>query len=141
MTKKSKSEELLELIDTLDIFEMAANLKQEDTGLPFIIWASTKESSGTEIGHGPRVKVQVNHAPKARKELMISLSISDDPQFVIKKPRDQKLLKSLASKDQKLAKAFVLANKDTLLAYWNDEIGTKKMLDDLKIDSEDTSND
>ena len=106
------------------LYEMA-NLYQADTNLPMIIWISPKGNAK----HGPRIKVAVNKSHKANIGDSVSISISDDPKIVAGK--------DLSFEYFKLARRFVLLNKDLLIKYWNYEItSTKAVLNSLILYSE-----
>ncbi len=94
-----------------DLFLMA-NLFQEDTGLPMIIWVS--ERGHTQ--HGPRIKVSKSHSAKVDIYNTVSVSITNKPEIVAGE--------GLSNRDLKLITDYILLNKETLLAYWNNEIST-----------------
>ena len=102
------------------LFEMA-NISQKRTGLPMIIWISEKRSS-----HGPRIKVQKGYWDKIKDNEWFYISVSDNPKIVA---GDQG---EISNKDVKLVEDFIKLNLDLTLRYWNKEILTDELLDELK---------
>lgn len=104
--------------DVESIFEMA-NLRQNSTGLPMVIWVSEKGRSQ----HGPRIKVSKAHSHKANIMNTVSISISDEPEIVAGE--------GLSNKDFELVKKYIKLNKDVLLDYWDGEIDTAELISRL----------
>ena len=109
----------IEKIESLDLYEMS-NLVQKRTGLPMIIYISTKAFSK----HGPRIKVQTNHSQKTSANSFVSISISDDPKIMAGT--------GLSNKDFEIVKKFILENKKILLDFWNENIDVGDVLENLK---------
>jgi hypothetical protein len=104
-----KLEELLdEPMDPEFLAEMA-NLSREDTGLPMNIYIS--DNSG--VKHGPRIKVQTNHSSKFRKDLLVSVTIDQNPKAIDK---------GLSGKDEAVVREFIIQNRDLLMRYWNKQV-------------------
>jgi len=108
------------------MMEMAMNLRQPETGLPMVIWVSTKESAGKEIGHACRIKVMNTHDQKAKKDLMYTLDVYAP--FAARRPHGMKI----SSDDLRIAREWIKANHEALLEYWNDDISASDFLAKIK---------
>jgi hypothetical protein len=97
------------------LFEMA-NLRQNSTGLPMVIWVSEKGHTQ----HGPRIKVSKTHSYRANITNSVSISISNEPEIVAGE--------GLSNKDFELVKKYIKLNKDVLLDYWDGEIDTAELI-------------
>lgn len=115
-----------EVTEGVDLLEMAMNIRQGTTGLPVCIWVSTGEASGTDIGHGPRIKAMSTHDQRVKKDLMYSIGIL--PPHRIVKPAGVQIDQD----DFKKVISWIELNKDSLLAYWNDEIDAPEFLKMIK---------
>lgn len=104
--------------------EAMSNLRSKVTGIQgIVIWVSSGEFAGTDIVHGPRIKVMIGD--KITTEGLsdaVSVRISDTP----------KILGDLPGDVSKQIIEFIKLNKNILLSYWNCEIDTKEMLDGLQ---------
>lgn len=118
-----KEKAISEDVDTFGIpreeivAEDMASYDYRDTGLPMNVIILSR---GGEK-HGPRVKFQQDYGQRLKSDDAISLTISNDPEV----PRDQKW--KLSSNDFKMAREFVLKNKDLLLKYWMGELLTRDL--------------
>lgn len=101
------------------LFEVA-NLRQNSTGLPMVIWVSEKGHAK----HGPRIKVSKTHSHKASSLDSVSVSITDTPEIVAGE--------GLSNKDFELVAKYIKLNKDVLLDYWYGEIDTAELINKLK---------
>lgn len=123
MSKKLKHIKILEEMNSYSndekLFEMA-NIRQDITGLPVIIWISIKMSN-----HGPRIKVQQNYSKKAAKDLMFSVTIENAPKII----GDTGNLKQ---DDINKVVEFVIEHKNILLQYWNDKVGIDEVIKAFK---------
>lgn len=106
-----------EQLDPELLAEMA-NLPSEDTGLPMNIYIS--DNSG--IKHGPRIKVQTNHSPKFRKDLLVSVTIDQNPRAIGT---------GLSAKDMTIITEFVRKNRTLLMQYWNKQTGIGNVMRSL----------
>ena len=104
------------------LFEMS-NCRTKTTGLPMVVYVSTKYVGGKEIQHGPRIKVAKTYDQKFNSFDSISITISDEPEVIGEH--------QLSRKDIELVKKFIIINKEVLLAYWDGDIETIDMLNDL----------
>jgi hypothetical protein len=103
------------LEENLRIEEMAT-LRKSDSGLPVNLYLDDV-GSWSKSGHWKRIKFQANKNNSANTRTMVPMSISDDPQILIKNPR-----LSLSAKDVEKVKNFVRANKDILLLLADEKI-------------------
>lgn len=117
--KFSKAKESLEEDNQSAVLSEMANVTPKITGLPMNIYISDKSG----LSHGPRIKVQTNHAQNIRKELLVSVSISENPEIVAGK--------GLSASDFASVRDFIVKNRENLLRYWNLEIGIDDLLDGI----------
>lgn len=97
------------------IFEMA-NLRQDDTGLPMIIWI---DGGGSDRKRSPRVKISKSHSHRQNIHDTVSVSIEDEPRIVSGD--------GLGGEDFLLVSRYVTLNKDALLRYWKGDISTLEL--------------
>jgi hypothetical protein len=112
-----------------NLFEMS-NLREKDTGIPYLIWVSAKNAN-----HGARIKVQWGDTIQQS----ISVSIHKDNPTVVAGNED-KLKKEVIES----VKNWIKLNYETLMKYWKMEIGTVDMVNGLKktsVDSNGKNND
>lgn len=103
--------------------EAMANLRPNKTGVEgAIVWVSSGEFSGADSQHGPRVKI-VPGTKITREGLneAASIRLTNPPQVI----------GSLPGKIKQQAVKFVQNNLKVLLLYWNLEIDTQELLDQL----------
>lgn len=98
------------------MYEMA-NLFPEHTGLPFVIWISCRGGAQDDV------RVNVSRSAAAVSAEMISVAI---------RPRIHVVEGEMDSNDLALLAKWIEMNRDTLLKYWDGEIGTKDALDALQ---------
>lgn len=106
-------------LDEEDLYEMA-NVREKQSGIPFIIFISSKDAALSK--HGPRIKVS-NFRDKW------------DPQdnFVITIPELRVIGKTKLSIDQiDDLNDWVLLNQKLILKYWNKEIDDQELLNSIK---------
>ena len=95
-----------------------ANLSPLFTGLPFVVWISTR-------GHAKHdIRVKVSRGSKAIPEKLISVALRPDLRVI---GREQ-----LKPEELTLLREWVRLNWDVLLAYWNGEIFTEQAIPRLK---------
>ncbi len=97
------------------LFEMS-NLQKDDTGIDCIIWVSSK----AHHKHGPRIKLSSNNRSN---NLDIVITIGDDTTLIHGKLKNKVLKKVIK---------WVILNKKTLMDYWNDNLSTRQMLNNIK---------
>lgn len=98
------------------IFEMS-NLRQDETGLPMIIWADVNRLGKH---NEPRMKVSTSRSTRVADGDLIPVSISEHPRILEKTKMD-----ALSPNDLKLIGEFVALNKEALMQYWNGEISSR----------------
>ena len=106
-------------LDEEDLFEMA-NVREKQSGIPYVIFISSKDAALSK--HGPRIKVS-------------NLSDKWDPSsnFVITVPELRVVGTSVFSSDQvEDIKDWVKLNKDIIVKYWNKEIDDQELLNKIK---------
>ena len=96
-----------------------ANLRPKNTGLPMVIWVSERGRAR----HAPRIKVSLRHGPKIDIEQTVSVTIEDSPKVIGGE---------LGSDDYDAVRSYIARNIPVLLAYWNGELDTLELLDQLK---------
>ncbi len=99
-----------EIIEAEQINEMAPTYAPNKTGLDEYIWISTKMAS-----HGPRIKVY--DKPKGKN---FSVTISDKPKVVTGDC-------FVNNKELKRIFAFIIKYEKHLIGYWNSELTTEEM--------------
>jgi len=99
-----------------DLFLMA-NLSPLFTGLPFVVWISTRNAP-----HDIRVKI--SRGNKAIPENLISVALRPELRAIGRE--------ALTAEELRLLNQWVKLNWDTLLAYWNGEIFTEQAIRQLK---------
>ncbi|KAL0029905.1 hypothetical protein WJX77_006762 [Trebouxia sp. C0004] len=86
------------------------NLCPKCTGLPFVVYVSTKG----KVAHGPRIKASSKYGKKASKGDWFTITIEDQPQVIGETT-------GLKRCDVQMAKKWVRVNKGKLLQIWEDE--------------------
>jgi len=107
-----------------NIFAMS-NLRPKDSGVDgVVIWVSTGDFEGKRSKHGPRIKVILG--TKTSVDLLNSapsVTLTSSPAI---------LNGTLPPDIKKHVFVFIKLNLDVLLRYWNGDIGTKEMVDQIK---------
>lgn len=101
-----------------------ADLVPEDTNLCCVIWVDGPRN----MKHAKRIKFQNNTANKLNDGEMILITISDNPQI----PNSVKSKLQIKEKDLTRIKEWIILNKETLLAYANGDITTKRLYQKIK---------
>ena len=104
--------------DDRDIFEMA-NLYPETTGLPMTVWVSPRGTAR----HDVRVKVNMTHGNQ--------MNIANTA-IVGVRPRPRVITGRLLPADTRAVFEWVTLNRDALVAYWEGQIDTARMVQALK---------
>lgn len=105
-------------LEEVDLFEMA-NLYPRDTGLPMTIWVSPRGRAR----HDARVKVCRSHGERMN---------ADDTATVSVRPTPELIDGSLANADLKAVQAWINANEDGLIGYWDGHLSTVEFVQALK---------
>ncbi len=90
------------------LFEMA-NLRQNETGLPKIIWADVDRKGSHSL---PCLKVSRSHATRVGDADLVSVSIEDSPKILQKDKQG-----ALSAADMKAVSECIRLNKEALLGY------------------------
>jgi hypothetical protein len=101
-----------------DLFEMA-NLYPDETGLPMTVWVSPRGNAR----HDVRIKVNLTHGNQ--------MNISNTAVVAVR-PTPRLIAGRLFPADVQAVFEWVKLNTDTLVAYWNGQIGTIQMAQALK---------
>ena len=115
-------EDIKNVVYTENMLLEMSNIPQRITGLDSIIWIQTNDSQGTGKHNIPRIKFQNNSGMKIQKDELIPISISDEPEILLKSNDLDKI--KLSNKQIRAIKLWIIKNRDVLMKYWNDEITT-----------------
>jgi hypothetical protein len=106
---------------TEDAGFLSSNLRSEDTGIEgAVIWFFAGEFDRKETQHGPRILICLG------EEVTIE-SLADSVGVRLTSPPD--VLGTLPSTITRQVVAFVEANRDVLLRYWQGETATSEVLE------------
>lgn len=105
------------------LFEMA-NISKKKTKLPVIVWVQTKIITRHE---SPRIKFLNSTADKTQKNLLVPLSISNDPKILSRNTR-----LNISSAQFEEVRQWVIRNRDLLMQLWNDDITSDEFIDQMK---------
>ena len=101
-----------------------ANVSKNTTGLNVCIWVLSE----ILVEHNlPRIKFQNNYGNKVQPQSMIPMSISDNPQILIKN-----IKLGISTKDFEKIRSWVILNKDLLLRYWNYDATIEDLIKEIK---------
>jgi hypothetical protein len=114
-----------ELLEVEDLFEMS-NLQKEDTGLSKTIWVSVKLHSS-----GPRIKVNFDNSLRFDDSNNFSVTIDNNPR-VVAGGTEELIIRKIGAEELSDVYDWVKLNQPTLLAYWNGEISTRNMLNNIR---------
>ncbi len=89
------------------LFEMA-NLSPKRTGLPFVVWISSKAGAPHDV------RVKVSQGPKVHSNDLVSVAIRPDVRVVGGG--------QMAAQDLALLKKWVDLNYDAIIRYWDGDI-------------------
>ena len=105
-------------LETGDDFFLMANLSPLFTGLPFVVWISTR-------GHARHdIRVKVSRGPKAVPEDLISVALRPELRVVGEA--------GLTADELALLGRWVKLNWEVLLAYWHGELFTEQAVARLR---------
>lgn len=108
-----------------DMMTEMANLSQKHTELPVVIWVETGVTRGTKHNI-PRLKFQNSTSQKISTKNLIPISISEEPEILIKN-FDMKNLK-ISRKDFQMVKEWIIKHRETLIDYWNQNFDTVELI-------------
>jgi len=101
-----------------------AHFKPKETGLPVLVFIKQKNLSR----YNPEIRFQNDYSDRITRNF-VSLTISDTPKI----PRSKKPVKiNIKKEDLEKVKSWVKVNKQDLLDYWTDKIGTIEAVNSLK---------
>ena len=102
----------------VESFYDMANLFPKHTGLPFVVWISSRGGAKHDV------RVKIAPGPKARLEEMVTVGL---------RPEVHVVEGTLSARDLALVGQWIEMNRETLLRYWEEEIDTVDALQQLKI--------
>jgi hypothetical protein len=108
----------VEFDDDRDLFEMA-NLYPDTTGLPMTVWVSPRGKAR----HDVRVKINMTHGNQ--------MNIADTAVVGVR-PRPRLIAGQLSPVDTQAVMRWIALNTDVLVAYWEGQIDTARMIHALK---------
>lgn len=104
--------------ETEDLFEMA-NLYPDSTGLPMTVWVSPRGNARHDI----RIKVNMTHGDR--------MDITNTAVVAVR-PAPRILAGQLSQDDARDVFEWVSLNADALVAYWEGQIDTARLIHRLK---------
>ena len=104
--------------DDRDLFEMA-NLYPDTTGLPMTVWVLPRGKARHEV----RVNINMTHGNQ--------MNIADTAVVGVR-PRPRLIAGQLSPVDTQAVFRWVALNSDVLVAYWEGQIDTARMIHALK---------
>jgi hypothetical protein len=104
--------------------EAMSNVPPEDSGVDgAVLWISPGEAHGTDLQHGPRLKVVLGTKVTAESlRVSVSVTIEDAP----------RVLGTLPGKVRGQVLAFIRQNQDVLLRHWRGELNSRQTLNLLR---------
>ena len=103
------------------MFEMS-NYRTRTTGLPMIIWVSSKGNAK----HGPRIKVQSNYSQKVMPDELFVVTVAHSPILIEGKQGD------ITNDDVNQVYKWVIKNYNILWKLWKYEITTDDFSDQIQ---------
>jgi hypothetical protein len=104
--------------DDRDLFEMA-NLYPDTTGLPMTVWVSPRGTAR----HDVRVKVNMMHGNQMNIANTAVVGVRPMPRLIAGR---------LPAADAQFVFEWVTLNRDALVAYWDGQIDTARLIQALK---------
>ena len=123
-------DELLQTVYTDEMLLEMASISQNTTGLDVIIWVQTNNTQSTGKHNLPRIKFQNNTATKIQINELIPISISENPEILLKNNDFNKIKISQAQINA--VKQWIVKNKEILTDYWEEKITTDELFQKLK---------
>ena len=123
-------DELLQTVYSDEMLLEMANISQNTTGLDVIIWVQTNNTQSTVKHNLPRIKFQNNTATKIQINELIPISISENPEILLKNNDFNKIKISQAQINA--VKQWIVKNKEILTDYWEEKITTDELFQKLK---------
>jgi hypothetical protein len=95
-----------------------SNILPEDSGIKgAVLWINPGTVEGKKLKYGPRLKVTLHGSSTS-----VSVTITQPPRILGKLPK----------KVEKDVFAFIALNYDLLMDFWNDKMGSKAFLNQIK---------
>jgi hypothetical protein len=95
-----------------------SNILPEDSGIKgAVLWINPGTVGGKKLKHGPRLKVTLHGSSTS-----VSVTITQPARILGKLPK----------KVEKDVFAFIALNYDLLMDFWNDKMGSKAFLNQIK---------
>jgi D-alanyl-D-alanine carboxypeptidase len=104
--------------DVRDLFEMA-NLYPDTTGLPMTVWVSPRGNARPDV----RVKVNMTHGNQTNIANSAVVGVRPTPRVIAGQ---------LSPADTQAVFQWIALNTDVLVAYWEGQIDTARMIQGLK---------
>ena len=123
-------DELLQTVYTDEMLLEMANISQNTTGLDVIIWVQTNNTQSNGKYNLPLIKFQNNTATKIQINELIPISISDNPEILLKNNDLNKIKISQAQINE--VKQWIVKNQEILIDYWQEKITTDELFQKLK---------
>ena len=123
-------DELLQTVYTDEMLLEMASVSQNTTGLDVVIWVQTNNTQSTGKHNLPQIKFQNNTATKIQINESIPISISDNPEILLKNNDLNKIKISQAQINE--IKQWIVNNKEILIDYWKEKITTDELFQKLK---------
>ena len=123
-------DELLQTVYTDEMLLYMGNFSQNATGLDVIVWVQTINTQSNVKHNLPRIKFQNNTSTKVQINELIPISISDNPEILLKNNDLNKIKISQAQING--IKQWIIKNKEILIDYWEEKITTSELWQKLK---------
>ena len=123
-------DELLQTVYSDEMLLEMANISQNTTGLDVIIRVQTNNTQSTGKHNLPRIKFQNNTATKIQINELIPISISENPEILLKNNDFNKI--KISQAQIKAVKQWIVKNKEILTDYWEEKITTDELFQKLK---------
>jgi len=105
-------------VENDELFEMA-NLYPRTTGLPMTVWVGPRGNAR----HDVRIKVNMTHGDRMNIENTAVVGI---------RPLPHVIAGQLSSDDERLVAAWVTVNAAAIVSYWDGNIDTVELVQQLK---------
>ena len=121
---------LNDIVYTDEMLLEMANISQNTTGLDVIIWVQTNNTQSPGKHNLPQIKFQNNTSTKIQINELIPISISDNPEILLKNNDLNKIKISQAQINE--VKQWIVKNQEILIDYWQEKITTDELFQKLK---------
>ena len=121
---------LNDIVYTDEMLLEMASISQNTTGLDVIIWVQTNNTQSPGKHNLPQIKFQNNTSTKIQINELIPISISDNPEILLKNNDLNKIKISQAQINE--VKQWIVKNQEILIDYWQEKITTDELFQKLK---------